>query len=118
MAERLRGLHPGRRRPIPRSIELPDSSLPPEIWGVTPAAAHRALGAGRDRAADCVVAPLPNRRVRRYGVAAPAHPAPGTARAATAAWPEQPGPEGGGAVPAAPQAIAGAVGLCPCRWRG
>src|SRR5438067_59959 len=84
-------------------------------WG---GGAHRTMGARRNRAALCPVAPLPRRGVRPPGVATAADPAPGPAGAATAAWAGDPGPESGGIVPGADQVVAGAVDLCPGGRRG
>src|SRR4051794_21067018 len=77
-------------------------------WG---GGARWALGAGGNRTIVRVVAPLPSRGVRPTGAAPAVDSAPGTAGAAIAAWAGEPRRESGGAVPAAPEVVAGAVDL-------
>src|SRR5262245_46185360 len=71
--------------------------------------AHRPVGAGRDRAAVCSLAPLPSRGVRPPGVAPTAGPLAGPVGAVAAAWAGDPGPQSGGAVSGVQQVVGSAV---------
>src|SRR3954447_25165571 len=77
-----------------------------------------ALGAGRDRAAVCALAPLPSRRVRPTRFTATAGPAPGEDGAATAARAGEPGQESSGALSGVGEVVGSAVDLCQGRGYG
>src|SRR5262249_22200520 len=80
--------------------------------------AYWALGARRNRAALCAVAPPPGRRVRPPRVATAAGTTPGQDGAVAATWAREPGPKSGGALPGADEVVGGGVDLCPRGWRG
>src|SRR5215208_7609614 len=80
--------------------------------------AHRALGAGGDRAAVRALAPLPIGGVRSPGVAPAAGPTPGEDGAAIATRAGERGPQSRGALPRADEVVGGVVDLCPSGRRG
>src|SRR5262249_47824418 len=94
--------------PCPLATRLPGSGGPWWRGGT-----DWPLGAGGDRAALCALAPLPSRGVRPPGITPPAGAAPSPAAAVAAAWSGQPRWESGGAVPAAPEVVAGSLDVCP-----